>query len=209
MKNKKVRKAETIYHYCSLETFMAIIEKKELWCSNILKMNDSSEEKYLEFVLEEYCREIKKELKKDEKYLKQIKLRQKIEEAKSEKEKQNAILEYKTTNIGKKTNEKINLLNKIRKKLLVNTILKREILDISRYICCFSENGDILSQWRAYADDGKGLAIGFNVKKIEELLKNLNERENNGLKIAESELAKVIYIKKKRIILLKHTNYAN
>lgn len=30
------------------------------------------------------------------------------------------------------------------------------------YICSFSKNGDLLSQWRAYADDGQGIAIGFS-----------------------------------------------
>lgn len=30
------------------------------------------------------------------------------------------------------------------------------------YIASFSKNGDQLSQWRAYADDGFGVAIGFN-----------------------------------------------
>jgi hypothetical protein len=30
------------------------------------------------------------------------------------------------------------------------------------YISCFSSDSDSLSQWRAYADDGKGVAIGFN-----------------------------------------------
>jgi len=30
------------------------------------------------------------------------------------------------------------------------------------YISCFSLDSDSLSQWRAYADDGKGVAIGFN-----------------------------------------------
>lgn len=30
------------------------------------------------------------------------------------------------------------------------------------YICCFSSNGDLLSQWRAYADDGRGVSIGFS-----------------------------------------------
>ena len=30
------------------------------------------------------------------------------------------------------------------------------------YICSFSKNGDLLSQWRAYADNGHGIAIGFN-----------------------------------------------
>lgn len=34
---------------------------------------------------------------------------------------------------------------------------------VSKYICCFSEDGDILSQWRAYADDGRGFAIGFSI----------------------------------------------
>ncbi|CAM5398181.1 DUF2971 domain-containing protein [Eoetvoesiella caeni] len=31
----------------------------------------------------------------------------------------------------------------------------------SPFICCFSSNGDLLSQWRAYAEDGCGFAIGF------------------------------------------------
>ena len=31
---------------------------------------------------------------------------------------------------------------------------------------CFSLEGDVLSQWRAYTNDGKGYAIGFNAKDI-------------------------------------------
>lgn len=34
------------------------------------------------------------------------------------------------------------------------------------YICCFSTSGDILSQWRAYADDGHGFSIGFDSTAI-------------------------------------------
>jgi hypothetical protein len=30
------------------------------------------------------------------------------------------------------------------------------------YVACFSESGDLLSQWRAYSDDGAGFAIGFD-----------------------------------------------
>jgi hypothetical protein len=30
------------------------------------------------------------------------------------------------------------------------------------YVTCFSEYGDLLSQWRGYANDGNGVAIGFN-----------------------------------------------
>lgn len=38
-------------------------------------------------------------------------------------------------------------------------------LSISRnvpYICSFSKAGDLLTQWRAYANDARGVAIGFN-----------------------------------------------
>jgi len=34
------------------------------------------------------------------------------------------------------------------------------------YLGCFSENKDVLSQWRAYADDGYGVSIGFNIEMI-------------------------------------------
>ncbi|MCU4677709.1 DUF2971 domain-containing protein [Catenovulum sp. 2E275] len=40
--------------------------------------------------------------------------------------------------------------------------LHRSVNSPMPYICSFSKNGDLLSQWRAYADDGSGLAIGFN-----------------------------------------------
>lgn len=36
----------------------------------------------------------------------------------------------------------------------------------SIYISCFSKDSDILSQWRAYADDGKGVCIGFDLDKL-------------------------------------------
>ncbi|MCU8247230.1 DUF2971 domain-containing protein [Vibrio vulnificus] len=34
------------------------------------------------------------------------------------------------------------------------------------YICCFSKNNDLLSQWRAYANDGIGANIGFSIEKL-------------------------------------------
>lgn len=45
----------------------------------------------------------------------------------------------------------------------------------SSYITCFSRNGDLLSQWRAYGDDGRGVAIGFNAK----LLYKVDSSKNN------------------------------
>ncbi|MBP7732434.1 MAG: DUF2971 domain-containing protein [Caldisericia bacterium] len=35
------------------------------------------------------------------------------------------------------------------------------------YATCFSENGDMLSQWRGYADDGKGFSIGFDFDALD------------------------------------------
>lgn len=34
------------------------------------------------------------------------------------------------------------------------------------YICCFSQKGDVLSQWRAYASDGYGVSIGFDLESF-------------------------------------------
>ena len=35
------------------------------------------------------------------------------------------------------------------------------------FVCCFSGNGDELGQWRAYADDGRGYALGFHTDILE------------------------------------------
>ena len=35
------------------------------------------------------------------------------------------------------------------------------------FVCCFSNIGDELGQWRAYADEGRGYAIGFDAQVLE------------------------------------------
>lgn len=35
-------------------------------------------------------------------------------------------------------------------------------------VSCFSRDGDVLSQWRAYADDGHGFSIGFDMEMIKQ-----------------------------------------
>jgi hypothetical protein len=37
------------------------------------------------------------------------------------------------------------------------------------FICCFSADGDDLGQWRAYADDGQGFALGFDTSLLEDV----------------------------------------
>lgn len=51
----------------------------------------------------------------------------------------------------------------------LNSILlsfKKEFEPFRTLATCFSEKGDLLSQWRAYAADGTGLAVGFNVGSL-------------------------------------------
>jgi hypothetical protein len=36
------------------------------------------------------------------------------------------------------------------------------------FICCFSGDGDDLGQWRAYADNGRGYALGFETALLED-----------------------------------------
>lgn len=43
-----------------------------------------------------------------------------------------------------------------------------KIYKTDRYVTCFSRNGDLLSQWRSYGNNGKGVAIGFCPFHIEE-----------------------------------------
>ncbi|KXS42774.1 MAG: hypothetical protein AWU59_1465 [Methanolobus sp. T82-4] len=44
------------------------------------------------------------------------------------------------------------------------------------HIACFSKDGDLLSQWRAYSNNGKGVSIGFN-RKYFEAIKMLDNKE--------------------------------
>ncbi len=44
---------------------------------------------------------------------------------------------------------------------------------------CFSSQGDDLSQWRAYGNDGKGYAIGFDLKKLKEFVRHPLFRVDN------------------------------
>lgn len=58
------------------------------------------------------------------------------------------------------------------------------------YVTCFSEEGDVLSQWRGYADDGFGVSIGFD----SEVLKTIASNEEL------LQLKKVVYPRSKELI---------
>lgn len=54
----------------------------------------------------------------------------------------------------------------------IATFLLERMLNYNDLLCyavCFSEESDLLSQWCRYADDGRGVAIGFDVELFEEI----------------------------------------
>lgn len=67
------------------------------------------------------------------------------------------------------------------------------------YIFCFSELKDSLSQWRAYANDGKGICIGFNVDNLEikKDLPSTNVYRDNTIGLCKVEYNKSV--QKRRI----------
>ena len=106
-----------IYHYCNVESFKAIIQKKTIWLSSVYNLNDYKEIHWIK-----------------DKVLKKIK-------------------EYTNKNSYEKFNSFIKLF---------------ENQQPTVYIASFSQGDDLLSQWRAYANDGFGVAIGFNTDYFEQ-----------------------------------------
>lgn len=68
------------------------------------------------------------------------------------------------------------------------------------FIFCLSAHKDILSQWRAYSNDGSGVAIGFNMKNldIKKRIPSPNENAQNTLGLVKIEYSE---IEQKRQIL--------
>lgn len=91
------------------------------------------------------------------------------------------------------------VLGRVFAQLLAATGLPKGVVDVASVIVegyvestegfafCLSENGDLLSQWRAYARDGTGLSIGFSP----EILKKDFGPVNFGARF--HELIKVAY----------------
>ena len=100
-----------IYHYCSVESFRAIIENKTLWLSSVYNLNDYKE---IHWIKDKIFKKIKTSITKDN------------------------FIKYKN----------------------FEELYSNQLPNV--YIASFSEGSDLLSQWRAYANDGFGVAIGFN-----------------------------------------------
>lgn len=59
------------------------------------------------------------------------------------------------------------------------------------FCACFSKDGDSLGQWRAYADDGRGVAIGFSRAYLMSLVTKYRTRLEDVDYLAETDLSKL------------------
>lgn len=114
------KKSPISYHYCSLETFLAIIGNRSIRLSDINTMNDYSEMHWAYARFIEAVNLVYNEYEKD-------------------------FFDYLDQHISQAQLHTLTLL------------------------ACFSTDGDVLSQWRAYADNGAGVAIGFDSAKLPNL----------------------------------------
>ena len=117
---------KTVYHYCSVETFMKIIQNATLRATNIRKSND-----YTEIIntIDVFRMATRK-----------------------------AMYKYRVNNPDDY------IFGEFDDLVDTDELIKRAIdkATCSYYCTCFSEARDLLSQWRGYADDGRGVAIGFD-----------------------------------------------
>ena len=107
---------DILYHYCSHDTFIRIIESRSVWLSDLTLSNDFMEGKWIRKVAYKMFQEEGLDGDNLQRIMKQLDSHLKFSSA-----------------IG----------------------------------FCLSEDGDLLSQWRGYADDGRGVSIGFDRSELE------------------------------------------
>lgn len=127
-----------IYHYCSPQTFLQIIERKCLWLSSTNNMNDSSEGRWYLDLVKDVLRDNELELGDDW---------------------CDSAINYLESNLR------------------------------PSYITCFSTEKDLLSQWRAYADNGSGLAIGFESDDLPTLTFSPSEADGKDVKQLQAQFS--------------------
>lgn len=123
-----------IYHYCTIDAMLSILQNNCLWMCDLEKTNDKTELKYfyeqMSKIFDDFARKYKSQY-------------------------------------GNKLVKVQAVLKKAIEELYNRTAYIKQIS--KSYVCCFSEDADLLSQWRGYGADGNGVAIGFNAKLLSKL----------------------------------------
>jgi hypothetical protein len=114
------RASPIVYHYCSTDTFLAIIQNRRLRFSDINTMNDFGE---MHWAYDKFIDAVNIDLGDyDRKFLDEV-----------------------------------------------DEIVSSLQLHSLPLISCFSRDGDLLSQWRAYADNGAGVSLGLDSALLKRL----------------------------------------
>lgn len=126
---KAVKMPNIIYHYCSMDSFISILETSTLRLSNITKSNDSTEITHVIPTLKEVTERV--------------------------------LWDY---------NKRLSVDVRFREDI-ISQLIDRFFDELTKnfYVICFSEKRDLLSQWDRYADNAKGVAIGFNTRHFVKL----------------------------------------
>ena len=76
-------------------------------------------------------------------------------------------------------------------RLFTDEFFNENNADFRYYVTCFSYQDDLLSQWRGYADDGRGAAIGFDLDVLKQIVQVSPEKSQSSVvslhKISYSE----------------------
>ena len=127
---------EKLYHYCSNQGFLSIIENRSIWLSALSLSNDSMEGK---------------------------------------------IVSERLMNIAKLDNLDETVLPQYQ------TIISGLDSFIDGLGFCLSESGDLLSQWRGYANDATGVSVGFSKNYLEQLSEVEKPKREYGFKLHKVE----------------------
>lgn len=123
------QKDQRLYHYCSADSFRAILESGKLRFSDINMLNDASEHRWGYAIFEEAATRLIKRVGVPE-------------------------------TVPKMTIEFFDA---------VDEVLSKGQLIAHPFVSCLSLEGNSLDQWRKYADDGRGYAIGFLASDLKTL----------------------------------------
>lgn len=185
MKNQVIKsqksEEEIIYQYYSLSTFNSIIRNKELWFSDIKKMNDKNEDTEIFLFLKKELRKIMIKIEEEEKKYKENAIKKelidKITKIAKEDKYKDCLREIKKISVRKDPKYLLDLKEKRNK--IAGILSLRQFQEADKFISCFSKKGDLLGQWRSYADDGKGICIGFKLEELKRIFSKLSTIEGS------------------------------
>lgn len=123
-----------LYHYCSNQTFLSILETRQVWASELSLSNDHLEGRWIKAVFSRCC----------------------------------TGKEVDSLNLGKLLNHLDSLIS---------------FAGAAGF--CMSEDGDLLSQWRGYADDGAGVSIGFSDEYLRLLCDSHQKEAKFGISLQQ------------------------